>query len=423
MTSWIEADEVAERLKPGMTVFVAGTSAEPRATLDALSRHADRCAGVRFVSVSIPGINGVDFSAYHAETQSTAFFATRENRDSIASGRVDFVPLQYRAIFDYLEHDMPVDVVLLQLPEVKDTGVMSLGVSVDFVPAVLDKAGLVIGEVNTRQPAPADSPTWPLARLDLAVACDLPVPVFPTAKIGSAAKEIASHVAELIQDGDCIQIGIGAIPNAVLGALADKNDLGIQSGMITDGVMALAEAGNITGRYKNVDEGKIVTGSTLGSEVLIEWAGSRPELRFRPVSHTHDVSVIRQIDNFVSINSAMEVDLFGQVNADMLAGRQTGATGGSVDMIRGAALSRGGRSVIALNATAANGEVSRIVAGLARHTATTALRTDIDFVVTEFGARRIRFLSSSARAEALIEIAAPKFRDQLRDDWKDLTSG
>ena len=423
MTSWIEADKVAERLEPGMTVFVAGTAAQPSAILDALSHHADRCAGVRFVSVSIPGINGVDFSAYHAQTISTAFFATPENRVSIASGRVDFVPLQYRAIFDYLAHDLPVDVVMVQLPPVGEAGVMSLGISVDFVPAVLDKAGLVIGEINMRQPTPADSLTWPLARLDLAVACDLPVSVFPTAKIDVAAREIANHVAELIQDGDCIQIGIGAIPNAVLGVLTQKNDLGIQSGMITDGVMALTQAGNITGRFKNIDTGKIVTGTTLGSKALLEWAGHTPELRFRPVSHTHDVSVIRQIDNFVSINSALEVDLFGQVNADMLSGRQTGGTGGSIDMMRGAALSRGGRSIIALRATTGNGEASRIVAALAAHTAATALRTDIDIVVTEYGARRIRYLSSAARAEALIEIAAPQFRDQLRADWRDLTAG
>jgi 4-hydroxybutyrate CoA-transferase len=413
MTSWIEADQVAERLEPGMTVFVAGTGAEPRALLEALSRHGDRCAGVRFVSVPIPGINGIDFSSYHADTRSTAFFATPENRDSIASGRVDFVPLQYRAIFDYLAHDLPVDVVMLQLPSVEGANVMSLGIWADFVPAVLDKAGLVIGEINTRQPAPADAPTWPLARLDLAVACDLPVPVFPIDKIDTAARKIARHVAELIRDGDCIQIGIGAIPSAVLGALTQKNDLGIQSGMITDGVMALTEAGNITGRYKHVDTGKIVTGTTLGSEALIEWAGIRPELRFRPVSHTHDVSVIRQIDNFVSINSALEVDLFGQVNADMLAGRQMSGTGGSVDMMRGAALSRGGRSIIALHATAASGEKSRIVTALPAHTAATVLRTDVDYVVTEYGARRIRHLSTTARTKALIEIAAPQFRDQL----------
>lgn len=413
MTLWIEADQVAERLQPGMTVFVAGTGAEPRAILAALGRHGDRCAGVHFVSVSIPGINAVDFSAYHADTRSTAFFATPENRDSIASGRVDFVPLQYRAIYAYLAHDLPVDVVLLQLPALANTDVMSLGVWADFVPAVLDKAGLVIGEINPRQPAPADTLTWPLARLDLAVACDLPVPVFPTAQIDTAAHDIARHVAALIQDGDCIQIGIGTIPNAVLGALTQKNDLGIQSGMITDGVMALTESGNITGRYKHVDTGKIVTGTTLGSEALIAWAGIRPELRFRPVSHTHDVSVIRQIDNFVSINSALEVDLFGQVNADMLAGRQVGGTGGSIDMMRGAALSRGGRSIIALHATTTNGERSRIVTALPAHTAATALRTDIDYVVTEYGARRIRHLSSTARAKALIEIAAPKFRAQL----------
>ena len=182
--------------------------------------------------------------------------------------------------------------------------------------------------------------------------------------------------------------------------------------------MVLADAGNITGRCKNQDQYKIVTGTTLGGEALIEWAGSAPELRFRPVSHTHDIGVIRQIDNFVSINSALEVDLFGQVNADMLEGRQFSGTGGAVDMMRGATMSRGGRSIVALKAITAKGKKSRIVTALSRNTAATALRTDVDYVVTEYGARRIRHLPISARAEALIEIAAPEFRDQLRDDWR-----
>jgi 4-hydroxybutyrate CoA-transferase len=166
----------------------------------------------------------------------------------------------------------------------------------------------------------------------------------------------------------------------------------------------------------------MVTGTTLGSKALIEWAGNAPGLVIRPVGYTHDPGVIRQIDNFVSINSAVEIDLFGQVSADMLDGRQWTGPGGAVDMMRGAALSKGGRSIVALKATAANGKRSRIVAALDRNTAATALRTDVDYVVTEFGVRRVRHLSSAARARALIEIAAPEFRDQLRDEWLALRS-
>jgi 4-hydroxybutyrate CoA-transferase len=364
-------------------------------------------------------MNGFDFSALHPETRSTAFFATPENRASIASGRTEFVPMQYSAIFEYLENELEVDAVLAQLPPAS-SGTLSLGVSADFLPAVLDKAGAVIAEFNERQPVPADAPTWPADRIDYAIACDRPVPVFPVQNSDEAALAIGRRVAELINDGDCLQIGIGGIPAAVLEALTDRSDLGVHSGLISDGVMALAEAGNITGRRKNLDRSKIVTCTTLGSEALIEWAGRSQNLAIRPVSHTHDIGVIRQIDNFVSINSAVEVDLFGQVGADMLGGRQWTGPGGATDMMRGAALSGGGRSVVALRATAAGGSKSRIVAALDRGTAATALRTDIDFVVTEYGARRVRHLSVSERAKTLIEIAAPEFRDPLLDEWQSL---
>jgi 4-hydroxybutyrate CoA-transferase len=278
----------------------------------------------------------------------------------------------------------------------------------------------VIGEINARQPAPADAPGLPASRLDYALACDRPVPTLAHSEISDVARRIGRHVADLIDDGDCIQLGIGAIPDAALAGLSGKNDLGIHSGMISDGVMDLARAGNITGHNKTLDTDRIVSGVTLGSQRLVEWAGAAPELAVRPVGYTHDSGVIRRIDNFVSINSALEIDLFGQVNSDMLGGRQLSGTGGSVDMMRGAALSRGGRSIIALSATAGGGKISRIVAALPLHTATTALRTDIDYVVTEFGARRIRYLPVQARAEALIEIAHPDFHDRLRKEWNDM---
>jgi 4-hydroxybutyrate CoA-transferase len=419
MTQWIQAQDVAGLLRPGMTVFVAGATAEPREILRALSEQGESCAGVRFVSVSLPGINHVDFTSLNEKAQSTAFFATPENRQSIAAGRTEFIPMQYSAIYDYLQRDLPVDIALVQLPEPARDAV-SLGIGVDFLPSILDKAGLLIGEINTRQPTPAGAAEIPLSRLDYAVACDRPVPTIAPAKTNSAINEIGRHTAGLIRDGDCLQIGIGGIPGATMAALSERNDLGFHSGMITDGAMNLARAGNITGRMKAVDADLMVSGATLGSQELVEWAGNAQNLIFRPVGYTHNIEVLRRIDNFVSINSALEVDLFGQVNADMLGSRQISATGGSIDMMRGAALSAGGRSIIALKSTARGGTVSCIRAAMNSGTATTALRTDVDYVVTEFGSRRIRHLPLMARAAALIEIAHPDFRDNLRDEWKEM---
>ena len=420
MTQWIEAGAVAGLLKPGMTVFVAGATAEPRQILESLSKAGERCAGVRFVSVSLPDINGGDFSRFDPEARSTVFFATAENRAGIAAGQVDFLPMQYRAIYAFLETELQIDLVLVQLPEPGGDGRVSLGIAVDFLPAVLNKATLLVAEINSKQPTPRDAPDFPVSRLDYAVACNRPVPTLPSIALSDSARAIGQQVSTLVADGDCLQIGIGAIPDATLAALTEKNDLGIHSGMITDGVMALAKSGNINGHNKAIDRDQIVSGVVLGSQGLIDWAGDESALSLRPVAYTHDPAVIRQIDNFVSINSALEIDLYGQVNADMLGPRQISGTGGCVDMMRGAALSKGGRSIIALASTANQGQVSRIVPTLAAHTATTALRTDIDIVVTEHGARRLKHLPVLARAEALIELADPRFRDGLREQWNTL---
>ncbi len=418
MTNWIKSEDVTGLLKPGMTVFIAGGTAEPREILAALTAHGDKCAGVRFISVCVPGMNGGNFTDIDDRVQATAFFATPENREAVATGRIDFIPLQYRAIFDYLEHDLDIDAAILQLPPIGDNDSFSLGIGGDFSSAVISEAGMVIGEINQRQPFPVNSQTFPLSRLNYAVACDRPVPTFPLAEMDQTARTIGGHVAGLIADGDCLQIGIGSIPDASLAALMDKNDLGFHSGMIAAGVRDLVKNGNMNGRQKAIDTGKHVTGVALGDIEFIDWAGNDVDISFRPVSYTHDTSVLRQIDNFVSINSAVEIDLFGQVNSEMLAGRQISGTGGAVDMMRGAALSRGGKSIVALNATAGGGRYSRIVAMLTPGNATTALRTDVDYIVTEFGARRIRHLSLLDRAEALIEISAPQFRDQLREVWR-----
>jgi 4-hydroxybutyrate CoA-transferase len=217
-------------------------------------------------------------------------------------------------------------------------------------------------------------------------------------------------VADLIRDGDCIQTGIGAIPAAILAALANKNDLGLHSGLIDDGGMALIERGVMTSRAKPIDRGQHVTGMALGSTALMDWLAQRPDVMFRGADHTHEVRAIREIPNFVSINSAVEIDLFGQVNAERVGGRQLSGTGGSVDFMRAAKASRGGRSIVAMTATARGGSVSRIVP---RVELATALRTDVDLIVTEYGVADLKHASAAARVEALIDIAAPAFRDAL----------
>ena len=420
MTQTIEAVDVAGLLRPGMTVFVAGGTAEPSGVLAALAKSGDACAGVHFVSVSLPGINDVDFSRFHPTTRSTAFFATKANRETIASGRVEFVPMHYRGIFDFLAKSPAFDMVLAQLPPPADDGAVSLGVAADFLPAVIEKAKCLIGEINRRQPCPIDAPDFPATRLDYAVHCDSPLASLPIAASSKAALALGQRVAELIADGDCLQVGIGAVPDACLAALTEKNDLGIHSGMISDGVMALSQRGVVTGSRKTLDRNRLVTGVCLGTNSLLEWAGVSPSLSLRPVAYTHDPGVIRQIDQFVSINSALQVDLSGQVNAEMIAGQQVSGTGGCVDMMRSAALSRRGRSIIALSATAAHGKVSRIVPAMAFGTAVTALRSDVDIVVTEYGACRLQHLPLQARAEGLIELAAPEFRAELHEQWKEL---
>jgi len=414
---WIEAEDVPGLLRPGMTVFVAGATAEPSAAIEALKAAPEASRGVRYVGVSVPGVNNTDFSSFHEEAAVTAFFSTPATRAAVAAGRIDFLPMQYRVIYDYLADEVPIDLVLTQLPPADADGRISLGISVDFLPAVLDKAGIVVGEFNRRQPSVRGAPALDPVRIDYAFNSDRQLPALPVPKLGEAAATIGKLVADLVRDGDCIQIGIGAIPEAAMAAMGSKNDLGLHSGMVSDGLTKLIDSGTMNGSRKTIDRGKHVCGGSVGSTALHDWAGRAENLLFCPVTHTHDVTVIAQIDNFFSINSALEIDLYGQLNADMLGHEQLSGTGGSVDFMRGAALAQGGKSIVALQATAARCTISRIVPTLKAETAATALRTDIDYVVTEYGARRLKSLSVEDRARALIDLAAPAFRDELRDAW------
>lgn len=417
MPRWIRAEEVAGLLRPGIRVFVAGGAAEPRSLGRALRTQPEASAGVTYVGAVFPGARPTPFAAIHPDSRLLTCMLTPGLRALYAAGRVGLVPLQYRAIYDWLERE-PFDIAMLQLAPPDARGRCAFGLRVDFAPAVLPRARRIIAEINAALPVLPGCPTVALDTVEYAVSVNRPPGTEPPAANDATARTIGAEIARWIRDGDCLQVGVGAIPDAALAALAQHNDLGVHSGMIAHGIAALARGGVITGARKTVDRGHILTGFVAGDTDTYAWAAAAPELRLRPVNYTHDQGVLAGIDNFVAINSAIEVDLFGQVNAEMIDGRQHSGTGGGLDFIRGALRSRGGRSIVAMPATAAGGARSRIVPALAQGTVATVPRTDADIFITEYGSASVRHLDTEARAQALIGIAAPEFRDALRDAWQ-----
>ena len=392
-------------LQPGQRLFVGGASNEPTGLLVALREALPE--GLHFIQFPIPGFNLTDFTAWHPSYHMTVPFMAPHLRQADPA-RLHFLPVQMRAFFEYLRGGL--DVALIQVARGRD-GQLRHGPNVDFTDAVLEGAKFVLAECNEAIVAPAGCPVVDESRLNAVWSSHRPLVELPPPRIDDAAEAIGKLAAGLIGDGDCIQTGIGAIPAAILSALKDKNDLGLHGGLIDDGGMNLIRAGVLTGSNKPIDRGRHVAGMALGGKALLDWLADAPEVLFKGADHTHEAAVIRQLPGFVSINSAVQVDLTGQVNGEAVGGRQISGTGGSVDFMRAAKSSPGGRSMIAMTATAGRGTASRIVPKVE---VVTALRTDIDIVVTEHGVAKLRDLPLGARAEVLIDIAAPQFRDELK---------
>ncbi len=397
---------LASHLREGDRIFVSGSSNEPSGLLAALQSEA-LPPHLHFIQFPIAGFNRHDFTQWPNRANHTTFFMTPDLRKADPT-RLHFTPMQMRHVYDWVDG---VDVVLTQAA-LDRNGELRFGPNVDFLQAAMNRARVVLIEINDAIVAPAGGLV-----VDPDVVTDSirtyrplfsPAPVV----IDEVSQAIGSLVAGLVKDGDCLQTGIGAIPAAILGALGQRNDLGLHGGLIDEGGMGLIQRGVVTGKRKSIDAGLHITGMALGSPALHSWLADTGSVVLRGANYTHELSVIRNIDNFVSVNSAVEIDLFGQVNAEFAAGRQISGTGGSIDFMRGVRASRGGRSIVALPATARDGEVSRIVHKVEL---VTAARTDVDIVVTEFGVAELRGKSAKARAQMLIELAAPRFRDALRE--------
>jgi acyl-CoA hydrolase len=327
------------------------------------------------------------------------------------AGQLDVVPCHYSALPRmFAAGQLPHDVGLLQVSPPDADGLVSLGIGVEYVADALLHTRTLIAEVNQRMPATVGSARLPLSRFAAVVETDRPLREAPVRETDQVDKAIAEHVAGLVEDGDTLQLGVGSLPSAVLEALAGHADLGFHTGMITDGVLTLVEKGVVTGARKEIDPGLVVTGAALGSTSLYDRLSEFP-VEFRAASYTHAPAVLSSLRSLVSINSAIEVDLLGQVGAELRRGVHIGAVGGQVDFSRAASLT-GARSIIALRSL--SGGESTIAPRLRGGVVTTA-RVDVDAVVTEHGVARLTGCTVAERARRIIEIAAPEAREELEE--------
>lgn len=399
-----------------MRIFVQGSIGQPIALLRAIADAEPGIEGLHFVSPLTPGLNGFDIGGEGRGNRLTTFFDYPALRRCWTSGTVDFVPSHYSRITDWLKATGPVDIALIQLAPPDASGLCSTGLSADFIPDLLSYCDCVVAQINPAMPDLQGAPKIALDALDYSIFVQEDLPVQPVPKGDAISDAIADHVASIVNDGDTIQFGVGRLPQLAVAGLHPKADLGLHSGLVTPVVRPLIESGALSGKRKQVDVGLHVIGAVSGDADFYEWIAARPDFAIRPVSCTHAQTILSRIDNLVAINSVIAVDLFGQANAEMAGSRQISGSGGLVDFVRGANGAPGGRSIICLPATSRDGSRSNIVSRL--NSVVTICRTDIDIVITEYGVARLGQLPLDARAEALIAIAAPRFRKSLTEEWK-----
>ncbi len=402
-------------LEPGMRVFVHAGPSECMTFVDALKADPGRARGVEFVGVFIPGLNTTDYSALAPGARIASTFVSPPFADAFAAGRLRYLPKAYSGFAGMLAR-MEIDLAVLRVSPPGPDGRMSFGLNQDYAPIAARIAKRVLAFVDANMPHVAGEPGLREEDCDAIVEIAEPLRPFPAAAASGTLEKVGVNASKLIRDGDTIQIGIGKVQSAVLANLFDRRRLGLHSGMIDDSIAALMDKGVLDNSQKSADRGMGVTGMAIGTTACWDCA-TRSDMRFRSADYTHAASVISAQDNFVAINSAIEVDLLGQCNAEMLGGRQISGAGGFHDFQRGAAGSKGGRAIVALPSSA--GGASRIVARLPAGVAT-GPRNDVDYIVTEHGMAALRDLDLDARAEALIMIAAPQFRSELTDAWKDM---
>jgi acyl-CoA hydrolase len=415
----LSAAEVVAKIPNAANVFVHGAAATPVPLLDALAARAD-VEGVRLYHLHTSGTASFVDPSVADRLRSVSFFVGPEVRKAVADGRADFVPVFLSDIPGlFRDGTIPLDVALVQCSPPDRHGFVTLGTSVDAARAAVDHAKVILAEINMRMPRTHGPSALHIDRIHAFTRTDRPLHVAKRGAETPVEARIGELVADLVPDGACLQAGIGAIPDAALARLRSRVELGLHTEMFSDGMLALLQHGVITNKQKSVHPGRSVTSFISGSQALYDYVDDNPLIEFHGCDRTNDPGLIRKNDCVVAINSAIELDLTGQVCADSLGHSIFSGIGGQMDFLRGAALSKGGKPIIALPSTAAGGKVSRIAAQLQPGAGVVTTRGHVHWVVTEYGARNLHGLSLRERGEALVSLAHPDVRGELCRALKD----
>ncbi|HSN93139.1 MAG TPA: acetyl-CoA hydrolase/transferase C-terminal domain-containing protein [Anaeromyxobacteraceae bacterium] len=416
MSRTVSAEKAVSVVKSGDRVFVHSVAAAPSRLVAALTARAPELRVVEVVSLHTEGEAPYAAPELAKSFRPNALFVGPNLRAAVAEGRADYLPV-FLSEVPALFHSgvLPLDVALIHVSPPDRHGYCSLGVSVDVTRAAVQTARTVIAQVNPRMPRTHGDGLIHVDEIDTLVEVDDPIHELPPHEVSEAERAIGRHCAELVEDGATVQIGIGAIPQATVSALSDHHRLGIHTEMLSDGVLDLVEKGVVTGETKRVHPGKIVAGFAFGTRRLYDFLDDNPLVALLDMAYVNDTAVIRRNPKVTAINSAIEVDLTGQVCADSIGDRQYSGVGGQMDFIRGAALSEGGKPIIALRSTTSGGE-TRIVPYLKPGAGVVTTRAHVHFVVTEYGIADLFGKNLRQRAAALIAIAHPSHRDALAAD-------
>ncbi len=403
-------------LKSGMRVFVHGAAATPSPLVVAMSARTD-LEGVRLYHAHTTGPTPFLEPEQAGRFRSVSFFTGPPARKAVEEGRADFIPVFLSDIPGlFMKRLVPLDAALLQLSVPDHHGYCTLGTSIDTAKAAADSATVLIAEINDRMPRTHGNTVLPLRRVSAFIRTDRQLAQLAPAPETEVEARIGDLVAGLVEDGSTLQLGIGGIPDAALARLRGKRELGIHTEMFSDRVVDLVEAGAVTNRLKSVHPGRIVTSFVAGTDRLYDFVNDNPLVEFHPCDRTNDTSLIRRNPKVCAINSALQIDLTGQVCADSIGHRIYSGIGGQMDFIRGAALSHGGKPILALASTASGGTISRIVPELLPGAGVVTTRGHVHWVLTEYGVVNLHGKSLRERGEALISIAHPDFRVELRRD-------
>src|SRR5271166_2201651 len=412
----MNAGQALEAVCSGARVWIQSGCGTPSALVDALVARASEVRDVEIVHMMTLGSADYTKPEFEGHFRHRGLFLGANVREAVVAGRADYTPIflsEIEALF--VSGAFPLDVVLMQVSPPDAHGFVSLGTTVDCTLTAARCARVVIAEVNEQMPRTHGDTSIHVSRISAIVETSRPLLEVCTEPFTELHMRVARNVASLIPDGATLQTGIGGIPDAVLTCLGDKRDLGIHTEMCSDGVIELMESGVINGEQKSLHQGKAVLAFVLGSRRLFDFIHENPSFEFRPICYTNDPFVVAQNDRMVAINSALQVDLTGQVCADSLGTKPYSGFGGQVDFIRGAARSTGGVPIIALLSTARHGSISRIAPMLEPGSGVVTSRADVHYVVTEHGIAYLHGKTLRERAEALIAIADPRFRDELED--------